>query len=391
MIRAMTESMRMRGVQAPVIPILGRWLRETPGAISLGQGVVSYGPPAAALEAARHFGGDPASHLYGPVEGDADLVDALSRKLAADNGIHLGASSSVVVTAGANMAFFNAVLAVVDPGDEVILQVPYYFNHEMAVEMAGCRPVPVATDAQYQPVPSRIADAITPRTRAIVTVSPNNPSGAVYAEPVLRDINALCAARGLYHIHDEAYEYFVYDGARHFSPGSLETAAAHTISIFSLSKSYGMASWRIGYMVLPSHLVEAVSKIQDTILICPTRVAQRAALAALGVGRSYCDAHVARLGEVRHAVYERFADVAALCDAPDAGGAFYVLIDVKTGLGSMTVAERLVRDHGVAVVPGEAFGLTGGCRLRVSYGALDAATVREGLGRLVRGLRAITS
>jgi aspartate/methionine/tyrosine aminotransferase len=387
----MAESKRMRGVQAPVIPILGRWIRETPGTISLGQGVVAYGPPAPALAAAARYGGEPADHLYGPVEGDGDLVDALVHKLAEDNDVFVGAGSSVVVTAGANMAFVNAVLAIADPGDEVILQVPYYFNHEMAVEMAGCRPVPVATDAQYQLVPSRIADAITPRTRAIVTVSPNNPSGAVYAEPVIREVNALCVDRGIYHIHDEAYEYFVYDAARHFSPGSIDGAAAHTISIFSLSKAYGMAAWRIGYMVIPSHLVDAVSKIQDTVLICPARIAQRAALAALGVGRPYCDEQVARLAEIRRAVCGRFAGVAALREAPAARGAFYVLIDVKTALDSMTVAERLVRDHGVAVVPGEAFGMSGGCHLRVSYGALDVATVREGLDRLVRGLQAITA
>lgn len=379
----------MREVQAPVIPILGRWIRETPGTISLGQGVVSYGPPAAALEAARAFGSDAGDHLYGPVEGDPGLVEALAAKLAAENRIAVDAHSALVVTAGANMAFMNAVLAIADAGDEVILQVPYYFNHEMAVRMAGCRPVPVPTDEGYQLVPGQIAGAITPRTRAIVTISPNNPSGAVYPEAVLRQINALCRARGIYHIHDEAYEYFVYDGARHFSPGSVDDAAPYTISLFSMSKAFGLASWRIGYMVIPAHLSGAVSKIQDTVLICPTRIAQRAALAALGVGRAYCDQHVSQLSAIRRTVYRRLAEVAAICDAPEADGAFYVLAGVRTLLGSMTVAERLVREHRVAVVPGEAFGMTDGCHLRVSYGALDAATMEEGLDRLVHGLTAI--
>jgi len=391
MMRAMPESPRVHGVQAPVIPILGRWIRETPGTISLGQGVVSYGPPPAALDAARRFGADPADHLYGPVEGDPELVEALTGKLAVDNRIRLGTESRLVVTAGANMAFMNAVLATADPGDEVILQAPYYFNHEMAVGIAGCRAVAVATDGQYQLVPERIAEAVTSRTRAVVTISPNNPSGAVYPEATLRAVNELCAVRGIYHIHDEAYEYFVYDGARHFSPGSMDAAGSHTISLFSMSKSYGMAGWRIGYMVLPSHLVEAVNKIQDTVLICPARVSQRSALAALGEGRSYCDTHVTRLAGVRRAVYARLAEIADVCDAPVALGAFYVLIGIKTGLDSMTVAERLVREHRVAVVPGEAFGLTDGCHLRVSYGALDQATVEEGLDRLVGGLRAIAA
>ena len=173
------------------------------------------------------------------------------------------------------MAFVNAVLAVADPGDEIILLAPYYFNHEMAVAMAGCRPVVVPTDARYQLRLDAIAPAITPRTRAVVTISPNNPTGAVYPEADLRAVNELCAARGVYHIHDEAYEYFTYDGAAAFLAGSIAGAAPHTISLYSLSKAYGFASWRIGYMVIPDALFEAVNKIQDTKLICPPLVSQQ--------------------------------------------------------------------------------------------------------------------
>src|SRR5258706_8114174 len=111
------------------------------------------------------------------------------------------------------MAFMNAVLAITDPGDEVILQTPYYFNHEMAVTMAGCRPVLVPTNDHFQLQLDRIVEAITPRTRAISTISPNNPTGAVYSEVSLREVNRLCRERGLYHIHDEAYEYFVYESS----------------------------------------------------------------------------------------------------------------------------------------------------------------------------------
>src|SRR5205807_2533015 len=118
---------------------------------------------------------------------------------------------------------------------------PYYFNHEMAVTMADARPVVVKTDENYQLRPDAIRQAITSRTRAIVTVSPNNPSGAVYGEAALREVNELCRSRGLYHIHDEAYEYFTYEGARHFSPGSITGAQGHTISLYSLSKAYGFA------------------------------------------------------------------------------------------------------------------------------------------------------
>jgi aspartate/methionine/tyrosine aminotransferase len=379
----------MRAVQAPIVPIVGRWVRETPGTISLGQGMVSYGPPAEAVAAARAFGDQPDDHRYGPVEGEPGLVAAIERKLAEENGIVVRPASRVVVTAGGNMAFFNAVLAVTDPGDEVILQRPFYFNHEMAIEMAGCRPVAVATTGDYQIDPDAIAAAISPRTRAIVTVSPNNPTGAVYPAAALRAVNALCAALGLFHVHDEVYEYFTYDGAVHFSPGSLPGAGAHTVSLFSLSKAYGFASWRIGYMVVPETLFEAVDKIQDTNLICAPLVAQRAAEAALAVGAGYARRRLGELAATRARVFDALDDLGPRCRAPRTQGAFYAYVRLDTGMDPLVLTERLIREHRVAVIPGTAFGVSNGCTFRVSYGALDGDTVTEGVRRLTEGLRAV--
>lgn len=385
----MRESNRMRSVQPPIIAVLDRLIDATPGTISLGQGIVAYGPPPEAMARLASFGRSVEEHRYGPVEGRPELRAVLEAKLAADNGVRVRPESRVVVTAGANMGFMNAVLAVADPGDEILLQTPFYFNHEMAIRMAGCRAVTVATDDEYQLRLDAIRAAITPRTRAVVTISPNNPSGAVYPETKLRDVNALCREQGLYHVHDEAYEYFTYEGARHFSPGSIEGAAGHTISLYSLSKSYGFASWRIGYMVIPEHLFDAVSKIQDTILICPTAVSEAAALGALSAGAGYCRRHLADLAVVRARVLESLGRIADVCDVPAPDGAFYCLLRVHTALDSQTLAERLIGEHRVAAVPGAAFGMTDGCYLRVSYGALEAGTVGEGVGRLVGGLKAL--
>jgi aspartate/methionine/tyrosine aminotransferase len=386
---SMRDPHRMTAVQAPIIPITAEMIRANPGTISLGQGVVSYGPPQEAIAALASFPGGLEDHHYAAVEGTDALVEALRAKLESDNAIRLDAASRIVVTAGANMAFMNAILAVTDPGDEVILQSPYYFNHDMAITMAGCRMVPVATDADYQLRPDAIRRAITTRTRAVVTISPNNPSGAVYPEAVVREVNAICADRAVYHVHDEAYEYFTYEGARHFSPGSIPGAAAYTISLFSMSKTFGMASWRVGYMVIPARLFGSINKIQDTILICPPLVSQHVALAALRVGSGYCRAKVAELASVRKMVLAAFAGVSDLCAVPRPDGAFYCLVRVHLPLDPLTLVERLIRDHRVAVVPGAAFGLDG-CHLRVSYGALDARTVEEGMQRLVGGLRAIS-
>ena len=194
----------MATIQDPIIPVIARLVRQHPGTLSLGQGVVHYGPPRAALDAVRRFGDLPEEHLYGPVQGQPELLEEIARKLAADNKVMLGSGQSLMVTAGSNMAFLNAILAIADPGDEILLPLPWYFNQEMAIRMIGCIPVGVPTDDRYQLELDALRAAITPRTRAIVTVSPNNPTGAVYPESDLRAVNALCSEHGLYHISDEA-------------------------------------------------------------------------------------------------------------------------------------------------------------------------------------------
>jgi aspartate/methionine/tyrosine aminotransferase len=378
---------RITDIQPPVIPILGEWIRSTPGTISLGQGIVSYGPPPQVLEALRTFGSAVADHRYGPVEGQPELLSVLADKLTRENGLDL-TGRRIVVASGGNMAFLNAVLAITDPGDEVILPVPYYFNHEMALTMIGCRALPVQTDARYQIDVEAVAAAITPRTRAVVTISPNNPTGAVYPADTLRAINRLCAERGLVHITDEVYEYFTYGDVPHYSPGSDPGSRAHTISLFSLSKAYGFAGWRVGYMVVPEELFDAVNKVQDTNLICPPLVCQAAAAAALRVGRAYCEPHVAALDAVRREVHATLQEAGDRIDAPATDGAFYVLLRVRTDLDAFTLTRRLIERHKVAVVPGSAFGVTDRCALRVSFGALDRDSVAAGLARLVTGLRA---
>jgi aspartate/methionine/tyrosine aminotransferase len=383
------EIPRMRAVQTPIIPVVAELIRAHPGTISLGQGVVSYGPPPQAMEEVARFWADPDNHKYKAVEGVAPLCDALARKLEAENGIRLGRDRALVVSAGGNMAFLNAVLAIADPGDEIVLLAPYYFNQHMAIAMAGCVPVVVDTDADYQPRLDAIRAAIGPRTRAVVTVSPNNPTGAVYAGETLRAINELCRAAGIYHVHDEAYEYFTYGEARAISPGAFPGSEAHTISLYSLSKAYGFASWRIGYMVIPAHLMLSVQKIQDTNLICPPVVSQHAACGALRAGRAWCGERLRAIAEVRAIVAERLAEVGDLAVVPPADGAFYFLIKLATEMAPMALVERLVREFGVAAIPGTAFGVERGCSLRISYGALEKATAAEGVGRLLRGLRAL--
>lgn len=380
----------MERVDAPIIPTIAAWTRQNPGTISLGQGVVNYGPPAEAVGRLPGLLADVALHKYQPISGYPPLLEALHAKLASDNGLHVQGASELMVTAGSNMAFLNSVLAVSDPGDEFILPMPFYFNQEMAIRMCGCVPVPVSTNADWSLDVDALAAAITPRTRAIVTVSPNNPTGAVYAEADLRAVNALCARAGIYHFSDEAYEYFTFDGARHFSPGSVPGAHAHTLSFYSLSKNFGMASSRVGYVVFPSSLTAAMDKVQDTNMICAPVPSQLLAREALRLGRPWVQPKVEELAQVRAAVYASLEQLGDLVHFPRTQGAFYVLMRLPGVDDALAFNRAMIEKHKVATIPGFAFGLTDVRRhnyQRLSFGALDAATVAEGVRRYVAAVR----
>lgn len=383
-------SQRIARVDLPIIPTIAALVRDHPGTISLGQGVVSYGPPDDALAALPLRMREAGLHKYQAVSGYPPLVQALQAKLRTENGLDT-TDSEVMVTAGSNMAFLTAVLAVGDPGDEFLLPMPYYFNQEMAVRMCGCVPVPVPTRADWQLDIEALERAITPRTRAIITVSPNNPSGAVYPEADLRRISALCRDRGLFHFSDEAYEYFTYDGARHFSPGAIDGAAEHTISFYSFSKNFGMASWRVGYVVYPKDLSEAMNKVQDTNVICAPVASQLLALELLSRGRAAVDARVAELAQVRRAVHAALGALGDLAEFPRTEGALYVLLKLPGLAGDPLAFNRAMAErHRVATVPGFAFGLAdtrAANYQRLSYGALDGQTVAEGVARFVAAVQ----
>ena len=388
-IKSFNASQRMRNIQPPIVSIVSDLIKKNPGTISLGQGVVYYGPPKKVINKINKLNPSPDYHIYSEVEGITKLRSIISKKLILENKIAVNEKYDLVVTAGSNMAFMNAILAIADPGDEIILMRPYYFNHEMAINMINCKPVIVDSDSNYQPCLEKISESITPKTKAIVTVSPNNPSGAVYEEKILEKINLLCKEKEIYHISDEAYEYFTFAGINHFSPGSIPDSCDYTISLYSLSKAYGFASWRIGYMVIPKHLLLSIKKIQDTYLICPTRISQEAAIIALEVGSDYTKKFLNKIECVRNSLYAELETINNICETPLTMGAFYFLIKLKTELTGIEIVDKLINEYKIAVIPGETFGLTNGCYLRVGYGSLDKKMSGIGIQRLIKGLREI--
>jgi aspartate/methionine/tyrosine aminotransferase len=264
----------------------------------------------------------------------------------------------------------------------------------MAIRMCGCVPVPVPVHAEWSLNVEALAAAITARTRAIITVSPNNPTGAVYSKESLTAVNALCASKNIYHFSDEAYEYFTYDGIEHFSPASLPGAQRHTISFFSLSKNYGMASWRIGFVVFPADLLEAMNKVQDTNLICAPVVSQLLAVEVLKYGRAWVQPKVAALELVRKNVYHILQELDGLAQFPKTQGAFYILLKLP-GLGSeydrLAFNRFMAEQYKVVSVPGFTFGLPEpelANYQRLSYGALESTSVVQGVQRYVNAVKA---
>lgn len=392
---------RLAAVLEPVIPHVGALTAAHPGTLSLAQGMVDWGPPPQVMEAvqaalaAAQGDAEAAATLdrYGPMQGDPPLLEALAAHLRGQHNLDLD-GSALLVTAGSNMAFQTLMQVLCDPGDEVILPAPWYFNHVMAVQLAGG--VPVLPDAGLIPDPELLAAAISPRSRAIVTISPNNPSGVVIPPERLAAINALCARHGLLHISDEAYAAFVHGPVPHWSPAAATGAAAHTVTLQSFSKAYGMAGWRLGYAAMPQRLLAALAKVQDTNLICPPRLNQRAALAALAAGPAWLEPRLETIRHRRHQLLQTLRQAqarslpATLLREPD--GAFYALLQVHTPLTGLELVERLITGHGVAALPGESFGLPasgGRAVLRLSYGLLAPEQLETALERLCTGVAAL--
>ncbi len=388
---ASTVYSRMESIQTPIIPLIKELIQKNPGTIPLDQGVVSYVPPNHAIKAIQDFLAYPQAHKYQATIGIPKLLNSIQQKLYRDNQIDIGNDNCIVVTAGSNMGFLNAILAITHAGDEIILNTPYYFNHEMAIGMISCHPVAVQTDTNYYPQIDELRKSITSKTKAIVTISPNNPTGVVYDASTLREISQICQEAGIYHISDEAYEYFTYNNVKHTSPASFPNSVAHTISLFSLSKTYGFASWRIGYMVIPKKLLPSILKIQDTNLICPPVISQYAALGALNVDAAYLSEHLSVISKVRERILQQLENLPGNCQIVVPDGAFYFFIKVDSDLSDLDLVKQLVETYKVAVIPGQAFGMHHGCYLRISYGNLTLENASLGVDRLVQGIKELTS
>ncbi len=321
---------------------------------------------------------------YTGVAGTAELRDAIVQRHAADFGSDYR-REEVIASVGGKHAIFNAMQVLVDHGDEVILPVPYWVSFKDIIRYAGGTPVYVEGDEErgFAITAEMIARAITPRTKLIVLNSPANPSGAVMSPEHMTEIVHLAHQRGIYVMSDECYVYLNFTGRR-FSAGSLRDAKEHLVIIGSLSKTYAMTGWRLGYALAPAELVKAMQKLQSQSTSNPTSIVQKAAVAALNGPQECVDGMVREYIELRDVAVEGLRSIPGVrCVQPE--GAFYVYPNVSSFFGrgrlnsASDVAGRLLREGHVVTVPGEAFGTRD--HIRISY-ATSRKEVERGLERM---------
>ncbi|HVR33537.1 MAG TPA: pyridoxal phosphate-dependent aminotransferase [Acidimicrobiia bacterium] len=358
--------------------------------ISFGAGEPDYETPAHIVEAAVAAARDAANHKYSANAGLAELRAAIAQRTSSDNALSVS-PSQVLVTNGGKQAVFQSLAALVDPGDEIIVPAPYWVTYPEAVKLAGGVPVVVPTTvaAGFKVTVDQLESAWTPRTKALMFVSPSNPTGAVYDPEETAAIGRWAAERGVWVLSDDIYQYLVYGDSTFTSlPGVTPELGDRWVIIHGVSKTYAMTGWRVGWMIGPPDVIGAAADHQSHATSNVSNVSQRAALAAL-TGPSE-PAEAMRLGFDRrrirmHAMLEAMPGVS--CAEPR--GAFYCFPSFEETLTSgrfasseELCAEALERAE-IALVPGEAFGAPGHARL--SYALSDDDLV-EGLTRLHRFL-----
>jgi aspartate/methionine/tyrosine aminotransferase len=349
--------------------------------ISLGQAVPGFGPPAAAVEAARRALSDPATHRYSADAGLLTLRKALCDAFAGEQAM-VAQPDDLIVTAGGNQAFMLAAMTLLDPGDDMLLVSPHFVNHAMAIQAAGANAIeaPVADRTTFVPRWSDMAGRITARTRAVVLCTPSNPTGAVVPADELARIVHELSRRGIVLVSDETYLHFVY-GASHASAASVEGWRRNVVVVGTFSKSFGMTGWRAGYLLADAAFCTHALKIQDAMIICAPVISQIAAEAAVRDNWNYAHSFHGDIQMKRAALEAGLAEISCL-ERSAAGGGFFKFVRVDGCRDSMALAADILEQVHVVTIPGATFGAAGEGFLRLSYGAATVEQLIEACARL---------
>ncbi|MDN5616911.1 pyridoxal phosphate-dependent aminotransferase [Rothia sp. HC945] len=358
--------------------------------IGFGAGEPDFATPTPIVDAAREALNDPANFRYSPAAGLPELRQAIAEKTQRDSGYSVD-PSQVIVTNGGKQAVYEAFATVIDEGDDVLLPAPYWTTYPEAIRLAGGNPVEVFAGSEqgYKVTVDQLEAAYTDRTKALIFVSPSNPTGAVYSPEETAAIGRWAADKGIFVIADEIYEHLTYDGAPFTSIATAAPELGENIIILNgVAKTYAMTGWRVGWLIGPGDVVKAASNLQSHLSSNVNNIAQRAALAAVTQPMDAVDEMRAAFDRRRRTIVEGLNAIDGItCPTPQ--GAFYAYPDITGLLGSniagrtisssADLADVILDEAEVAVVPGEAFGPSG--YLRLSY-ALADDDLRTGVERI---------
>jgi len=343
-------------------------------AINLAQGFPDF-PCPPELKAAACAAVNADINQYAITWGAQDLREALARRVDTFNRMHFNPESEITITCGSTEAMMASMLAVIRPGDEVIVPVPFYENYGPDAQISGACPcfVPLADDFSIDEEAWKAA--FTKKTRALILNTPNNPTGKVFTASELRFIADLCAEYNAVAITDEIYEHIVYDGHRHISLGSIPGMEDRTITIGSFSKTYSVTGWRVGYALADTALTGRIRKIHDFLTVGAPAPLQRACVAALELPESYYRGLAKEYDRKRQILYRGLTKVGFDCDLPQ--GAYYIFTDIRGfGMSDTEFARHLVETAGVAAVPGSSFFAGGGeTKLRFTFSKKDETLI----------------
>ncbi|GAB3118871.1 aminotransferase class I/II-fold pyridoxal phosphate-dependent enzyme [Glaciibacter psychrotolerans] len=360
--------------------------------ISFAAGEPDFPTPQHIIEAALAAVVDPKNHRYTPAAGLPELREAVAAKTLRDSGLAVS-PSQVIITNGGKQAVYQSFATLLDPGDEVLVPTPYWTTYPEAIKLAGGVQVDVfaGSEQNYLVTVEQLEAARTPRTKVLLFVSPSNPTGSVYSPEQTKEIGEWADSHGLWVISDEIYQNLTYDGVRAVSiVEAVPALADRTILVNGVAKTYAMTGWRLGWMVGPADAIKAASNLQSHLTSNVSNISQRAAIAALNGPQDAAIAMREAFDRRRKLIVSELNKIPGM-HTPTPQGAFYVYPDVTGLLGktwggitpttSLELADLILDQAEVAVVPGEAFGPSG--FLRLSYALGDEALL-EGVQRLQR-------
>lgn len=339
---------------------------------NLGQAVPDLVPPP---ELMRQALADTAKlNTYTPDEGFSGLRRAVCEKILAPDDAVYNPDTEIIITAGANHAYLLAVCAVTDPGDEVVLFTPGYFNHAMTLDLLHRKiiEVPLKETDLWELDIDAFRAALTPRTRAVTLVNPNNPTGAVFSRKSVEAVAQICAERGLWLISDEVYDRYSFS-APHFRPAS--KYRENTVTIGSFSKSLGLMGWRTGFIAAPERVIKQAIKAQDTTVVCAPNAGQAAAELLIERGAWPSVDYLDSIKQRRDILKTEIARIPRM-QWREPQGAMFAAVRINSPTTAHNTALRLLNDKGVITIPCEAFGRGGENHLRLSFGFLPPDEIR---------------